>query len=97
MDKSKLKLEMLEMLKQEMKDMMGEEKKGILSEKMPKKVTVMSDSKEGLEEGLSKAQQIMKSKLGMLPEMESEEMESEESEDKCEMCEKEPCECEEED
>jgi hypothetical protein len=93
MEKSKMKMEMLEMLKQEMKEMMGEEKKGMLSENMPKKVTVMSDSKEGLEKGLSKAQQIMKAKLGSLPEEEEYEKEDE-MEEMCEKCEESPCCCE---
>jgi hypothetical protein len=72
-----IKKELLKSLKGEMKRMMVEEKKPMLMEKlMPKmeeeesegaemqKVTVMSDSEEGLEKGLSKAQQIMKAKLG---------------------------------
>lgn len=93
MEKSKMKMEMLEMLKQEMKEMMGEEKKGMLSKNMPKKVTVMSDSKEGLEKGLSKAQQIMKAKLGSLPEEDYEK--EDEMEEMCEKCEESPCCCEE--
>lgn len=71
-----IKKELLKSLKGEMKKMMVEEKKPMLMDKlMPKKdeesegaemqkVTVMSDSEEGLEKGLSKAQQIMKAKLG---------------------------------
>ena len=48
------------------------------------KVTVMSDSPEGLKKGLSKAEEIMEAKLGK---------KSEEEDEKCEECEKSPCEC----
>lgn len=63
-----MKKKMLELLKGEMKEMMYEDKNDLLSELMPKedamqKVTVMSDSKEGLMKGLSKAEQIMKAKM----------------------------------
>jgi hypothetical protein len=57
-----------------------------------KKVTVMSDSKEGLEKGLSKAQKILKAKLGEImdekPEASEEEMEdcSECSGEGCDYC-----------
>ena len=76
--KKDIKKELLQMLKKDMKKMMMEEKKPMLMDKMmPKidkmvpemegadvqKVTVMADSKEGLEKGLSKAQEIMKAKL----------------------------------
>lgn len=75
--KKDVKKELLETLKKDMKQMMMEEKKPMLLDKlMPKidelspeegegvqKVTVMSDSKEGLEKGLSKAKEIMKAKL----------------------------------
>jgi hypothetical protein len=95
------KKELLEMLKQAMQEMISEEKSGLFSEVMPKKkemskVTVMGDSPKAVEEGLSKAQQIMKAKLGKDAMMEDSEEESEE-EDKevCPMCKKMPCECEE--
>lgn len=60
--KSEAKKEALKKMKEgykseRMKDMMGD------MEDM-KKVTVMSDSEEGLKEGLSKAEQIMKMKEG---------------------------------
>lgn len=73
--KKDMKKELLQMLKKDMKKMMMEDKKPMLMDKlMPKiddmmqgkdmqKVTVMSDSKEGLEKGLSKAQEIMKAKM----------------------------------
>jgi len=75
--KKDIKKELLKSLKADMKKMMVEDKKPILESLLPKmdeempeggsemqKVTVMSDSPEGLEKGLSKAQQIMKAKLG---------------------------------
>jgi hypothetical protein len=77
--KKDIKKELLQSLKADMKKMMLEDKKPILERLLPKpesmehemeegegmqKVTVMADSKEGLEKGLSKAQQIMKAKLG---------------------------------
>lgn len=71
--KKKAKKEMLSALSSEMKDMMREGyKDSDLMDKM--KVTVASDSEEGLEEGLSKAQEIMKKKsLGMSKMMYGEE------------------------
>jgi len=64
--KSDIKKELLKMLKDDMKGMMREDKKNYMDEMPEKKakVTVMSDSEEGLIEGLSKAEQIMKMKLG---------------------------------
>lgn len=94
MAKKELKEELLKMLKSDMMEMKKDGKKSLFEGKMPKKmqkVTVMADSPEGLKKGLSKAQQIMKAKLGMEPEME------EEYEGKCGMCGKKPCECEDED
>jgi hypothetical protein len=94
--KSELKKELLKMLKS---DMMEESKKGkadLFKEYGPKKaekmakVTVMGDSPEAVAEGLSKAQQIMKAKLGKV-EMEDED---EKYEKKCPMCKGKPCECE---
>ena len=85
MDKRSAKLSQLKELSKEMKKMMGdgfaEGMKGM------QKVTVASDSKEGLQKGLSKAQEIMKKK-GLMEDM------SEEKEDKeevCEACEGEGC------
>lgn len=69
-----MKKELLKSLKADMKKMMLEDKKPLMDKLMPmsempeegemQKVTVMADSKEGLEKGLSKAQQIMRAKLG---------------------------------
>lgn len=92
MAKKELKKELLKMLKSDMMGMKKEGKKDLFEGKLPKKmekVTVMSDSKEGLMEGLSKAEQIMKAKLGS--KKESDEDESEEKE--CEECGKMPCKC----
>lgn len=81
---------MLKALSKDMSDMMGENYKDLTDKKM--KVTVASDSEEGLKEGLSKADEIMKMKLGKdaeekeeEKEMESEEMDSEEVESEEEM------------
>lgn len=89
MDKRSAKLSQLKELSKEMKKMMGdgfaEGMKGM------QKVTVASDSKEGLQKGLSKAQEIMKKK-GLMEEM----PEKEDKEEVCEACEGEGCEqCEE--
>lgn len=68
MDKSKAKMMMLKSLSKEMSDMMregySENAPDSLKDKMMK-VTVAADSKDGLEKGLSKAQQIMKKKMMM--------------------------------
>lgn len=57
--KKKARLEKLKEMKKSMKDeMMNKMDKSDMQ-----KVTVMSDSKEGLEKGLSKAQEIMKKKF----------------------------------
>jgi len=66
--KKDIKKHMLKMLKKSMKDMMFEDK-GEFMDEMPKsekmtKVTVMGDSPEAVEKGLTKAQEIMKAKLG---------------------------------
>jgi hypothetical protein len=63
-DKAKMKEELLRELKANMMEMMGEEKRGLIMPKKMSKVTVMSDSPEGLKKGLSKAEEIMKAKLG---------------------------------
>lgn len=94
MAKKALKEELLKMLKSDMNEMKKESKKDLFDGIMPKKekmqkVTVMADSKEGLEEGLSKAQQIMKAKLGI----DSESEDSEEMEHECSECKKMPCKC----
>jgi len=59
--KAKAKKMALKDLKAHMKSKMG---KGMDMKDMPMKVSVMSDSEEGIEEGLTKAQEIMKMKMG---------------------------------
>lgn len=76
------KSKMLKELKKSMMEEMG----APFGEKMKemKKVTVASDSEEGLEEGLSKAQQILKKKK----DFDLDEDESEESSGKAELLKK---------
>jgi hypothetical protein len=90
-DKKEARKDMLKSLK---KMMMAEDDMG-LGEKLGKmqKVTVAADSTEGLKKGLSKAEEILKKRKGMMG-MEDEEEESES--EMCEECEKDPCECEDE-
>lgn len=97
MDKKSLaKLEALKSLSKKKSSELNEPKADILKKKKLSKVTVIADDKKGLEKGLSKAQQILKAKLGKLLDDESEE-ETEESEHECEECEDAGCEyCEEE-
>lgn len=86
------KMKMLAELKKAMSDDMYSPMSDALKDKKMKKVTVMSDSEEGLKKGLSKAEEIMKKKSemeGMSDEdesMEDEMMEdeSEEMEDESE-------------
>jgi len=66
--KKSAKMGSLKDLSDEMRKMMGEGYEGI------KKVTVASDSEEGLEEGLDKAKEILKKKLGSEDMMEEESM-----------------------
>jgi len=70
MDKSNLKRKVLQQLK---KAMMSDEDFGDLGKKLKgnQKVTVMSDSKEGLEKGLDKAQEILKKRSSMMEPAES--------------------------
>lgn len=95
MDKKKMMLarkEMLKKLSNEKRSKMHEPMEKSLMPKKMQKVTVMAPDKEGLEKGLSKAQQILKAKLGEMFEEGSEE----EHED-CPECEGKGCEaCEEE-
>lgn len=97
---SKKKLARLEMLKALSKKKGSElhsEKGEVLGKKKLSKVTVMAPDKKGLEKGLSKAQEILKAKLGETLGLDDEE-ETEELEEECEHCEGEGCgECEEED
>ena len=60
--KSKAKSEMLQELSKEMSDDMYSPMKDMLEKKGLKKVTVASDSPEGLEKGLSMAEKLMKLK-----------------------------------
>lgn len=64
---NEMKKKLLEMLKEEMKGMMSEDRMGSdLAEKLKgkkmKKVTVASDSEEGLMEGLDKAEDMLEKK-----------------------------------
>lgn len=92
MDKKKLaRMEMLRALSKKKSGEMHSPKGEKLKEKKLSKVTVIAKDKEGLEEGLSKAQQILKAKLGKMLDEDSEEEVKE-----CEHCEGEGCdECEE--
>jgi hypothetical protein len=74
--KSRAKSEMLKELSKTMSDDQNSPLKDIMGKKM-QKVTVMSDSNKGLEKGLSKAEQILKKKESMMPDMEESEDESE--------------------
>ena len=77
--KAKAKSEMLKELSREMSDDMYSPMKGMLGKKGMKKVSVMSDSPEGLEKGLSMAEKFMKLKSEQGGEEESMEEEKEES------------------
>jgi len=98
-----LKKEMLKMLKGDMKEMMGEEKEDLFKDLMKdkegmQKVTVMAEDEEGLEEGLDKAQEILKAKYGEMdmesPMEEAEEMMEDEMEDEmCPKCMNKKCKC----
>lgn len=66
--KYEMKEDLLKMLKKQMKDSMGEDKGPGIQELLPKseemtKITIAGDSPEAVEEGLSKAQEIMKAKF----------------------------------
>lgn len=90
MSKKKRK-ELLKVLSGEMKGMMRDSKKDLFGDMKPEKgmkVTMMSDSKEGIIDAakelpkiLSKSEQIMKAKLGS-------------KDSKCSACDSSPCECE---
>lgn len=92
--KAKAKAEMLKELSREMSDDMYSPMKDMLGKKGMKKVSVMSDSPEGLEKGLSMAEKLMqlKSKQNGDEDMmeESEEEESPEMEAADEMSEMSP-------
>lgn len=71
--KNRAKSAMLKELSKTMSDDMNSPLKEMMGPKKMQKVTVMSDSKKGLEKGLSKAEQILKKKESMMsPEMEDE-------------------------
>jgi len=82
--KAKAKSEMLKELSREMSDDMYSPMKGMLDKKGMKKVSVMSDSPEGLKKGLTMAEKLMQlksSQNGEETESEEESPEMEESED----------------
>ena len=87
-DKMMAKREMLKELK---KAMMDDDDVG-MAEKLEgmKKVTVASDTKEGLEEGLDKAQEILKKRKAMMEDDSAADMEEDEDdvEEKLEMMKK---------
>lgn len=78
--KAKAKAEMLKELSNEMSDDMYSPMKDMLGKKGMKKVTVASDSPEGLQKGLSMAEKLMKLKKEQNGEMEEGEEMGEESE-----------------
>jgi hypothetical protein len=79
--KSKAKAEMLKELSKEMSNDMYSPMKDMIGKKGMKKVSVMSDSPEGLKKGLSMAEKIMQAKSSQ--EGSDEEGEEEESCPKC--------------
>lgn len=84
--KAKAKAEMLKELSKEMSDDMYSPMKDMLGKKGMKKVSVMSDSPEGLEKGLTMAEKLMKLKN----QQSSSEMEESEDES-CSNCKGEGC------
>lgn len=95
--KAKAKAEMLKELSKEMSDDMYSPMKGMLGKKGMKKVSVMSDSPEGLEKGLSMAEKLMQLKSkenGEEDSMEESEEESPEMEAEDELSEMSPQEME---
>jgi hypothetical protein len=91
--KMKAKSDMLKMLSKEMSDDQYSPLKDQLAGKKLSKVTVMADSKKGLEKGLSKAEEILKKReelMGSSSESESDDSEEESCEgceEGCPMCE----------
>jgi hypothetical protein len=81
MDKKTAKMDMLKELSKEMSDDQYSPLADKLKGKKLQKVSVMSDSKEGLKKGLSKAEELLKMKGYGDSEEESEEGEEEESEE----------------
>lgn len=85
----------MDMLKRISKEKMSEGHSGLgemLKGKKLSKVEVIAKDKEGLEKGLSKAQQILKAKFGEEHSDDEDEMEKEDSEEACEECDGEGCE-----
>jgi hypothetical protein len=78
--KAKAKSEMLKELSREMSDDMYSPMKDMLGKKGMKKVSVMSDSPEGLKKGLTMAEKLMQLKSKQAGMDESEEEESPEME-----------------
>lgn len=74
-------------LKEDTRKPMAEE----LGKKKLSKVTVMAKDEKGLEEGLTKAQQLLKAKFGKLG-LDEETMEEVDAEEACPVCEGEGCE-----
>lgn len=86
--KAKAKSEMLEELSKEMSNDMYSPMKDMIGKKGMKKVSVMSDSPEGLRKGLSMAEKLMKLKK-------EQNGESEMEDESCPMCKGKGCpECE---
>jgi hypothetical protein len=91
--KAKAKSAMLKELSKEMSDDMYSPMKDMIGKKGLKKVSVMSDSPEGLKKGLSMAEKLMKLKKDQSP---SEDEETESEEQSCSSCKGEGCDmCEE--
>ena len=80
MDKKSAKAAMLKELSKEMSDDQYSPLKDLMKGKKMQKVSVMSDSPEGLKKGLSKAEQLLKMK-GYESDSEDSEDESEEMEE----------------
>ena len=90
--KAKAKSEMLKELSNEMSDDMYSPMRDMIGKKGMKKVSVMSDSPEGLKKGLSMAEKLMKLKKDQSS---PESGESESEEESCAACKGEGCsECE---
>jgi len=86
--KAKAKSEMLKELSNEMSDDMYSPMKDMIGKKGLKKVSVMSDSPEGLKKGLSLAEKLMKLKKDQSA---PEEGETESEEKSCASCKGEGC------
>jgi len=86
--KAKAKSAMLKELSKEMSDDMYSPMKDMIGKKGLKKVSVMSDSPEGLKKGLSVAEKLMKLKKDQSP---SEDGETESEEQSCSSCKGEGC------